>query len=98
MKCSVTLQNGRKIAADGLDELFLGDELHDMPRELHMWVAGVNKREETNKVEISLTPLSILLKVWGHDKAWVEAEYQRIATIITGLQAACSERVRTPQA
>jgi hypothetical protein len=26
------------------------------------------------------------LRVWGHDKAWVEEEYQQIAALTNGLQ------------
>ena len=93
---SVTLQNGRKIAGDGLDELFLEDEMHDVPRELHVWIAGVNNGR-LNRLEIYFTSSSVLLKVWGHDKTWVEEEYLRIAAWISGLRVLGSEPTRLPR-
>lgn len=90
---SLTLPNGRKIGADGLDELFLEDEFNDMPRELHLWVVNKGK---LNRVEIYFTSRSLLLKVWGHDKAWVETEYQRISALISRLRAVSPESVGPP--
>jgi hypothetical protein len=89
---SLTLPDGRKVAADGLDELFLENEFKHMPREMHVWVAGVNKGK-LNRIEIHFTPVSLFLKVRGHDKAWVQAEYQQIAPLISELRMVSSEEV-----
>jgi hypothetical protein len=87
---SLTLPDGRKVAADGLDELFLEDEFKHMPEEMDVWIAGVNKGK-LDRIEIHFTPVSLFLKVRSHDKAWVQAEYQQVAPLISELRIVSSE-------
>jgi hypothetical protein len=87
---SLTLPDGRKFAADGLDELFLEDEFRLMPEEMDVWIAGVNKGK-LDRIEIHFTPVSLFLKVRSHDKAWVQAEYQQVAPLISELRIVSSE-------
>jgi hypothetical protein len=69
---------------DGLDDPDIQELLNDIPPEISIWVAGINKNGETNKICICFSKISALLKVYGHDSSWVEAEYQKIASFIRG--------------
>ena len=82
---SFTQSNGI-VAGDGLDDPEIQEVLDDIPRELRIWVSGINKSGQTNRVGVYFSELSVLVKVDGHDKAWVETEYQRIITFLTTLR------------
>jgi hypothetical protein len=79
-----TLSNGNEYAAESLDELFPTENTSER---LSLWIAGINKLGETNKVEFSSCPTSTSLKVCGHDQQWVDAEFNAIANSIGRLRS-----------
>jgi hypothetical protein len=80
---SFALPNGNVAAGDNLDDPDIQEVLQNIPQQMRIWVAGINKSGETNKIQISFSKDSVLLKVYGHDKSWVERGYANVATFIT---------------